>query len=127
MHKINLGSKAFVKNKSGFIDYACQWRICQDSITTLFPCYSKRKVKISMKDFKYFLEKKNLKYEEILNEDLKKELEETGSGSVVLYIEEKSEDGTPLQRDYLVCNNFRKSIQIMCSTELYESFKLRYF
>lgn len=116
-----MGSKIFAKNKDGFTDNACLFRICQDSINIVFPFMSKRKVCVELEDFKFILLKKNLKHEELANENLVAELKELGSGSIVLIYEKNGIS------DLLVCQNFSKTLSIMCSKELYGSFQLKYF
>lgn len=121
LNKINLGSKIFVKNKDGFTDNVCPFRVCQDSINIVFPFMSKRKVLVELEDFKFILQKKNLKHEELANQNLITELKELGQGSMVLIYEKNGIS------DLLVCQNFSKTLSIMCSKELYGSFQLKYF
>ncbi len=125
LNKVNLGSKAFARNKEGFSKNFCRYRICQDSIGALFPFISKRKLACSLEDFKFILSKKNFRHEEVPNENLRKCLKEIPEGSFVLYMEGKKGDKMPM--DILVCQNFTKTVSIMCSKELYGSFYIKYF
>lgn len=125
LNKINLGSKAFVRNKEGFSNNYCKYRICQDSIVALFPFVNKRKIVCNLEDFKFILLKKNLRHNEIQNESFRKVLMETPEGSLILYME--GEKGSKLPKDILVCQNFTKTLTIMCSKELYGSFTIKYF
>jgi len=125
LNKINLGVKAFARNKEGFSKNFCRYRICQDSIVALFPFISKRKIKCQLADFKFILEKKNLRHDEIKNEELRQELKDMNEGSVVLYLEGGKD--AKMAKDVLVCQNFTKTITIMCSKELYGSFYIKYF
>jgi hypothetical protein len=82
---------------------------------------TKRKLIVNLEDFKFILQKKNLKHEEIPNPVLVDKLKELGSGSFVLIYECNGVS------DLLVCQNFSKTLSIMCSKELYGSFQLKYF
>ena len=125
LNKVNLGSKAFARNKEGFSKNFCRYRICQDSIVALFPFISKRKLACGLEDFKFILSKKNFKHDDVPNENLRKNLKEIPEGSFVLYMEGEKSDKKP--RDILVCQNFTKTVSIMCSKELYGSFYIKYF
>ena len=126
LNKINLGAKAFVRNKEGFSKNFCRFRICQDSIVALFPFVSKRKVKCSLQDFKFVLQKKNMRHDELPSVELQNKLKELGEGSVVLFLPHSSSLEENKALDVLVCQNFTKTLTIMCSKELYGSFYIKY-
>ena len=115
--------KAFSKNKDSFHENNCVYRLCQDAITSLFPLMSKRKVKCSAEEFKFFIQNPNVKYSDIPHEELRKQIESVGQGSIVLYTE--NEDSVQ-DLDCIVCLTHAASISRMTSHELVNSFKLRY-
>ena len=125
LNKINLGSKAFVRNKEGFSKNYCRYRICQDSIGALFPFLNKRKLACSLEDFKFVLSKKNFRHDEVTNENFRNSLKGISEGSFVLYMGDEKQG--KMAKDILVCQNFTKTLSIMCSKELYGSFQIKYF
>lgn len=79
---------------------------------------TKRKLLIEVEDFKHFVVNRNLKYEEIPNKSLGEAVKSLGFGTVVLFCEAFN--------DYLICQNFSVSVNIMISREAIDSFKIRY-
>ena len=118
-----MGTKFLARNKDTLMDNVCPYRICQDGILSMFPYMTKRKIKCTANDFKFFLSKTSFKHDEILNSGLKEEIKNLNQGGLVLF-SEKDENIQDL--DCLVCLNFKESISIMASKELLESFKIRY-
>lgn len=119
-----MGVKAFSRNKASFKEFSCDYRICQDATLSLFPFMSsKRKIKCTAEEFKFFIQSPSIKYEEIENEELRKKIQGTGQGAVVLYAEK---DGPIQDLDVLACLTHATSITPMASRELINSFKLRY-
>lgn len=118
-----MGVKAFSKNKDNFLDNKCPYRLCQDAILSLFPFMTKRKVKCSAEEFKFLFQGQSIKYEDIPNENFRKEIKEAGQGAIVIYVEK---DGQIQDLDCLVCLNHAASITPMASKEVVSSFKVRY-
>jgi hypothetical protein len=123
VNKINMGAKILEKNKDSLMENACPYRICQDGISTAFNAITKRKLKVTAKDFTFFLDKPSYRYDEVPNPELRKELLAIGQGAILLYC---SNDGNMKELDMLACLNFKASISVMASKELIESFKIRY-
>jgi len=121
--KLNAGVKAFSKNKDAFKEFNCVYRLCQDAISSIFPLMSKRKIKCSAEEFKFFIENNNVKYQDIPNEELRNQIQAAGQGSLVLYCEN---EGVVQDRDYIVCLTHAASITPMASKELVNSYKIRY-
>jgi len=84
---------------------------------------SKRKIKCSADEFKFFIENNNVKYQDIPNEELRKQIQAAGQGSLVLYCEN---EGVVQDQDYIVCLTHAASITPMASKELVNSYKIRY-
>ena len=118
-----MGAKAFSRNRDAFLDNKFPFRICQDAIQSLFPFMTKRKVQCSAADFIFFIQNPSIKYENIPNPELRKQIQDIGHGSFVLYCEK---DGVIQDRDIIVCLNHANSVTPMVSKELVSSFKLRY-
>jgi hypothetical protein len=121
--KLNMGVKAFSKNRDVFLGNKFPYRICQDAISTFFPFMTKKKVKCSAEDFVFFFQNPSIKYEDIPNEKLREEIKSQGFGSMVLYTEN---DGPIKAMDHIVCLNHANSVTPMLAKELVSSFKLRY-
>ena len=119
-----MGVKAFSRNKASFKEHNCVYRICQDATLSLFPFMKGRKIKCTAEEFKFFVQSPSIKYEEIENPELRKQIQGTGQGAIVLYAEK---DGPIQDLDVLACLTHATSITPMASRELINSFKLRYF
>lgn len=52
---INMGCKAFEKGKESFAGNECLYRLCQDSIHFLLPLLTRRKVRVSLEDFRLLI------------------------------------------------------------------------
>eukprot|EP01015_Nassula_variabilis_P008063 TRINITY_DN1631_c0_g1_i8.p1 TRINITY_DN1631_c0_g1~~TRINITY_DN1631_c0_g1_i8.p1 ORF type:complete len:228 (-),score=34.22 TRINITY_DN1631_c0_g1_i8:113-796(-) len=128
INKINVGSKAFAKNKEKFADNSCALRICQDSIMTIINYITKRKVYCTVQDLQSFIYSHNIKHEEIENPALQEEVREQGQGSFILCVVKEKGENMQQQKimDCIVCQGFKTSVCIMCSKEDLHSFRIRY-
>jgi len=118
-----MGVKAFHRNREVFLNNECRYRLCQDAISALFPYITKRKIKCSASDLIYMIKKQNVKSIDLPSDELKKEIEQLGKGSFLLY----SENDAPIQAmECLTCLCHGPSVSVMASAELIESLKLRY-
>lgn len=118
-----MGAKALFKNRDVFLDNQYPYRLCQDAIQTLFPFFTKRKIRCSVSDFMYMVEKLNVRFNELPSDELKQRVKEEGQGCFVLYAEK---EGPIQETDCLVCLCHGASVSVMVSRELVQSLKLRY-
>jgi len=82
----NAGVKLFKANKQkdeNAINF-CLYRACQDGLMYLLPFMHKRIFFIDEKFFVEILKKKEIKHDDIADDELKKNLKEVGNGCVVL-------------------------------------------
>lgn len=118
-----MGVKAFHRNREVFLNNECRYRMCQDSVSALFPFITKRKVPCSASDLIYMINNQNVKSINLPSEDLKKKVDQVGKGCFLLFCE----NDFPIQNmECLVCLSHGPSVSVMTSAELIESLKLRY-
>lgn len=111
------------KNREQFLENKHPFRLCQDSLSSLLPYISKRKIQCSAKDLLYMIDKMNVVLADLPSEDLRQKIKEDGKGSFILYCEN---DGPIKERESLSCLCHGNSVTVMVSVELIESLKLRY-
>ena len=142
----NAGVKLFKANKQkdeNAINF-CLYRICQDGLLYLLPFMHKRIFFVKEKFFIEILSKKEIKHEDIIDEELKKELKELKPGCIVLVnvkekpkenelkygnIKEKEEYNIYLKKNYIdafCCHNAVTRITTMINKEHQHIFELKY-
>ena len=121
--KLNMGVKLFVRNKDSLKDNSFPYRICQDAVSAVFPYIGKRKIKVSGATFKEIVKKRNMRFADIKDTELREGLDKIESGALVLYAEN---DGNIQDRDCVVGLKFRASLSLMISKELGESLVIKY-
>ena len=142
----NAGVKLFKANKQkdeNAINF-CLYRICQDGLLYLLPFMHKRIFFVKEKFFIEILSKREIKHEDIIDEELKKELKELKPGCIVLVnvkekpkenelkydnIKEKEEYNNYLKKNYIdafCCHNAVTRITTMINKEHQHIFELKY-
>jgi len=112
-----MGCKAFEKQKKPDSN---EYRICQEGVLTLLPHITKRRLSVSLSDFRFILTHTNIRFEEFPSEEMRKKFQSIGQGAFVVCLEMNG------ATDSIVCFNFSCSFGVMCSREYLEGLKLLY-
>ena len=136
----NAGVKLFKANKQkdeNAINF-CLYRACQDGLMYLLPFMHKRIFFIDEKFFVEILKKKEIKHDDIADDELKKNLKEVGNGCVVLVNAKKKPsinetEGSYYEKylkdnfiDAICCHNATTRISTMINKEHQHIFELKY-
>ena len=136
----NAGVKLFKMNKQkdeNAVNF-CLYRVCQDGLMYLLPFMHKRIFYIKEKLFVDILKKKEIKHDDIEDEELKKNLKEIGAGCVVLVnIKNKPNDNEKDGMNYdkyikenfidaICCHNANTRLTTMINKEHQHIFELKY-
>lgn len=124
LRRINLGVRTFQRCRNKNNGDKIVYRITQEGMEALFPCFTKRKVKTDLQTLLFLANNQNLKYEEIPAHlgDLKKFAEDPELGYFALYI--LNEDGSIKEMASIV--KFATSMLLMSSDEAICALKIKY-
>ena len=136
----NAGVKLFKANKQKDENATnfCLYRVCQDGLMYLLPFMHKRIFFVDENFFKEILKKKDIKHDDITDEELKKNLKEIGNGCVVLVnVKQKPKDNEKEGNNYdkyiknnfidaICCHNAATRITTMVNKEHQHVFELKY-
>ena len=136
----NAGVKLFKMNKQkdeNAVNF-CLYRVCQDGLMYLLPFMHKRIFYIKEKLFVDILKLKEIKHDDIEDEELKKNLKEIGAGCVVLVnVKNKPSDNEKEGINYdkyikdnfidaICCHNANTRLTTMINKEHQHIFELKY-
>ena len=137
----NAGVKLFKANKQkdeNAVNF-CLYRVCQDGLMYLLPFMHKRIFFVNEKIFVNVLKKKEIKHEDIIeDEELKNKLNEIGTGCVVLVnVKNKPNENQIIGKEYeeylknnfidaICCHNATTRITTMINKEHQHIFELKY-
>ena len=142
----NAGVKLFKANKqkNENVTYFCLYRVCQDGLMYLLPFMHKRIYFVDEELFTEILRKKEIKHDDIKDEELKLKLKEDTPGSIVIvnvkckpnkdeikYESEKEREIYNIYlrknyRDAICCHNAASRITTMTNKEHQHIFELKY-
>ena len=136
----NAGVKLFKANNQkdeNAINF-CLYRICQDGLMYLLPFMHKRIFYINEKLFVEILQKKEIKHDDIIDDELKNKLKEIGPGCIVLVNVKNKQNKNEKEgevydkylqnnfRDAYCCHNANTRLTIMINKEYQHIFELKY-
>ena len=136
----NAGVKLFKANKQkdeNAVNF-CLYRVCQDGLMYLLPFMHKRIFYVNEKFFVDILMKKEMKHNDITDEEVKNSLKEIGSGCVVLVnvknkIKDNEKEGLNYDNylknnfiDAICCHNANTRLTTMINKEHQHIFELKY-
>lgn len=123
LKRVNLGIRAFQRCKNKHNGANVVYRITQEGLQSLFPLFTKRKVKLSIETLMYMATHQNMKLTDIPDnlKDLKEIVTDPELGYFALYVEQ---DGTIIEMTTLM--KFKNSIILMASDEMIGGIKVKY-
>ena len=136
----NAGVKLFKANKQkdeNAVNF-CLYRVCQDGLMYLLPFMHKRIFFVDEKFFVGVLKKKEIKHDDIEDEEVKNNLKEIGSGCIVLVnVKNKPNENDKESKNYeqylknnfidaFCCHNATTRLTTMINKEHQHIFELKY-
>ncbi|CAD8127729.1 unnamed protein product [Paramecium sonneborni] len=118
---INIGQKLFERGKESFGGQVTPFKITQEGLPYIFKYLTKRIVECNKEQFMEILQKRNIRMGDFAHEELKKQFEQLIQGCFVLYYKE-----TPEISEAVVCQYYKQSVNLMCSTENIENILIRH-
>ncbi len=115
LNLINIGTRAFIKNRETFAGKECGYRICQESLRYLMPLMGRKRIEVPLPVFRWVVAQPKFEHHEAPAKELTTRLDEEGQGCLVIMLEGSCEGVT--------CQNFAKSTTLMVSKE--ETLRLR--
>lgn len=123
LKKVNLGIRAFQKCKNKHNGTNIVYRITQEGLQSLFKCYTKRKLKVSIDSLMFLARNQNIKHTDIPEDqkEIRDIVNDPELGYFTLYVEEA---GVILELTTLL--KFRTSLSLMASDEMIAGIKIKY-
>lgn len=123
LKKVNLGIRTFQRCKNKQNGKNIVYRITQEGLQSLFPCFTKRKLKVSIETLMFMVRHQNIKISDVPDElaDLKAIVNDPQLGYHAVYAEE---DGAIIEMTTLL--KFKNSIYLMASDDMIAGLKIKY-
>lgn len=123
LKKVNLGIRTFQRCKNKHNGTNIVYRVTQEGLQSLFPCITKRKLKVSLDTLVYLARNQNFKICDVPEEmtELKAIVNDPELGYFALYVEE---EGNILEITTLL--KFKNSVSFMASDEMITGLKIKY-
>lgn len=123
LKKVNLGIRTFQRCKNKHNGKNIVYRITQEGLQSLFPCFTKRKLKVSLETLMFLTAHQNIKVSDVPDSqpELKKIVEDPELGYYALYVEE---EGNIIEMTTLL--KFKNSVILMTSDEMVGGLKVKY-
>ncbi|CAD8113690.1 unnamed protein product [Paramecium primaurelia] len=118
---INIGQKLFERGKESFGGQVTPFKITQEGLPYIFKYLTKRVVECNKDQFMEILQKRNIRMGDFAHEELKQQFEQLIQGCFVLFYKE-----TPEISEAIVCQYYKQSVNLMCSTENIENILIRH-
>lgn len=123
LKKVNLGIRTFQRCKNKHNGTNIVYRITQEGLQSLFPCFTKRKLRVSIDTLMYMTDHQNIKVSDVPEDmlDLKAIVEDPLLGYFALYVEE---NGQIIEMTTLL--KFKNSVILMASDEMVGGLRVKY-
>ena len=136
----NAGVKLFKANKQkdeNAVNF-CLYRVCQDGLMYLLPFMHKRIYFVNEEFFVEILKKKEIRHDDISNEEIKNKLKEVGPGCIIIVnVKNKPKEDDLESKNYeqyiknnfidaFCCHNATTRITTMINKEHQHIFELKY-